>query len=102
MTKRRPVKLLSLLKRIKRASMERGKKTDLAKWLKASRQQVNTWLSAKGKKPGGEVTLLMLEWVEAEEDKQKGNRADAQTPARHKTRKAQSRHEKTNRVRKKR
>ncbi|HEV2438192.1 MAG TPA: helix-turn-helix transcriptional regulator [Verrucomicrobiae bacterium] len=58
--------LPKLIERLKRATAERGKKSDLAKWLGVHRQSVTDWLSGK-QEPGGEITLRMLRWVEQQE-----------------------------------
>ncbi|MDB6110907.1 MAG: hypothetical protein JWR69_2657 [Pedosphaera sp.] len=102
MTKRQPVKLLRFLERVNRAAKARGKKTELAGFLDASRQQVNAWLSG-AKMPGGEITLLMLEWVQAEEAKQQETPGGASNTTKgRKTRSPNPVHEKSKRIRKKR
>jgi hypothetical protein len=65
-TKRQLTKLAELLERVRRATKARGKKSELARWLGTEPQRVNDWLSGANA-PGGEVTLLLLEWVTAEE-----------------------------------
>lgn len=58
--------LPKLIERLKRATAERGKKSELAIWLGVHRQCVTDWLSGK-QEPGGEITLKMLRWVEQQE-----------------------------------
>ncbi len=62
-------KFPTLLARLKLATEERGNKTTLANYLEVPLVRVSQWLSGK-REPGGEVTLQMLQWVEAEEAKQ--------------------------------
>ena len=100
MTQRQLAKLAELLRRIEGATSQRGKKTELAKFLGVTPQGLNDWLSGR-REPGGEVTLLMLEWVSAEETKQPNKkRGSTDMPPRRKTRKAQTYEEKDKRVRK--
>jgi hypothetical protein len=87
------------LERVRKASLPRGKKKELGKFLRAPKQQVYAWLNGV-RAPGGEVALLMLEWVQAEEAKQTKNRGDATNTTTAKTRNPQSRYEKRKRVRK--
>ncbi|MFO1487848.1 MAG: helix-turn-helix transcriptional regulator [Verrucomicrobiota bacterium] len=58
--------LPSLLERLKRATQEAGKMSDLADFLNAPLASVSRWLSGK-REPGGEITLKMLRWVEQQE-----------------------------------
>jgi hypothetical protein len=92
--------LKALLARVNRAASVRGKKTELANFLGVPLARVSQWLSLS-RAPDGEVTLEMLEWVRAEEAKQKRNRGSAITPPRRKTRSTQSNYEKEKRVRRK-
>jgi transcriptional regulator with XRE-family HTH domain len=59
-------KLPNLMKRLEIATAQRGKKSELAKFLGVSLVQVSQWLSGN-REPGGETTLKMLHWVEAQE-----------------------------------
>jgi hypothetical protein len=77
--------LTKLYRRIKNATKAYGKKKALAGFLGVSSQQLSNWISEINE-PGGEATLLMLEWVTAEEAKQNKNRSSALTPLRRKTR----------------
>lgn len=52
-----------LIERLNRATQARGSKAELAAWLGVHRQMVTDWLSGK-QKPGGEITLQLLQWVE--------------------------------------
>jgi hypothetical protein len=63
-----PVKpiLPNLIERLKKATEPRGKKTELAEFLSAPLPRVSEWLRGD-KKPGGETTLQMLQWVEDQE-----------------------------------
>jgi predicted transcriptional regulator len=89
--------LKALLKRVNLATSARGKKKDLAKFLRVSRVSVSQWLSLS-RAPNGEVTLLMQEWVNAQE-KNKNALGDASNTAKSKTRSTQSKYEKEKRVR---
>lgn len=59
-------KLPSLLERLKKATAQRGIKSELAKFLGVSLVQVSQWLSGD-REPGGETTLRLLHWVEQQE-----------------------------------
>lgn len=59
-----------LRKRLKAATSQRGKKAELARYLKVPPPRVAEWLSGVYI-PGAETTLQMLEWVTAQEAKQK-------------------------------
>lgn len=64
--------LPTLLERLKKATAETGKKSELAEFLKRVKKanvplaSVSRWLSGE-REPGGEVALLMLKWVELQE-----------------------------------
>jgi hypothetical protein len=65
--------LPGLLARLRKATEEPGKKSELAKFLDAPLASVSRWLSLDPKvarEPGGEIALKMLHWVEAQERKQ--------------------------------
>jgi transcriptional regulator with XRE-family HTH domain len=68
--------LPSLLERLKRATAETGKKSELAEFLarvtgaNVPLASVSRWLSGE-REPGGEVALLLLKWVELQEGKAK-------------------------------
>lgn len=85
--------LKALLERVRRATEQRGKKTELANFLRVNPVQVSHWLSGF-RSPNGEVTLQMLIWVQAQEGKQKesGPRS-ARNTARTKTRSTSLSHE---------
>ena len=93
MTIRAGENLKALLARVNRATALRGKKTALAKFLGVSRQRVTNWLSLD-RAPNGEITLLMLKWVAAEEVKQKSAPGSAINTARGKARSTPSKYEK--------
>lgn len=61
--------------RLRRATEVRGQKAALARWLGVSMSSVSTWL-AGAKKPSGETTLRLLQWVEQQE-RQKNKSADS-------------------------
>jgi transcriptional regulator with XRE-family HTH domain len=61
--------LANLLKRLNRATAARGKKAELAAFLKVPRPCVTDWLSGK-REPGGETTLRLLYWVGEQEAQQ--------------------------------
>ena len=58
--------LPKLLERLKKASSEPGKKSELAKYLGVPLASVSRWLSGD-REPGGEITLKMFHWVEQQE-----------------------------------
>jgi len=60
----------ALLRRLGRATRLRGKQSELAKALKVPQSRVSEWLHGMGF-PTGESVLRLLEWVTAEEAKQK-------------------------------
>jgi hypothetical protein len=93
-TKRRPEKLSDLLKRVRCATEYRGKKSELARWLKTTPQRVTDWLSGT-RAPGGEVTLRLLEWVQEEEAKTTEALAVSLAPPEPKTQLRKSSYEKT-------
>lgn len=55
--------LKSLVADVNRLASKPGKKSELAKFLKAPPASVSRWLSGE-REPGGETTLKLLEWVE--------------------------------------
>jgi hypothetical protein len=59
-----------LLKRLKRATKQPGKKKELARFMSVQPPRVWEWIAGK-KEPGGKATLRLLKWVTAEEAKQK-------------------------------
>jgi len=61
--------LAQLLERLNQATVAKGRKAELAKHLKAPRPCVSDWLSGK-RKPSGETTLRLLQWVEQQERQQ--------------------------------
>ncbi len=71
--------LPKLIERLKRATDGYGRKAALAAWLGVHRQCVTDWLSGK-QEPGGETTLRLLHWVEAEERKKQSGPGSAATP----------------------
>lgn len=58
--------LPNLLDRLKKATQEHGKKSELASFLGVELVSVSKWLSG-AREPGGETTLKMLTWVEQQE-----------------------------------
>lgn len=80
----------TLIERLRSATKEHGRKTELAKWLGVPRQSVNGWL-AGDKEPSGETTLRLLHWVEQEERKPKQKSpGSGATPPEQKTRSTQN------------
>jgi transcriptional regulator with XRE-family HTH domain len=77
--------LESLLVTLNRLAKAPGKKTELADFLGAPLASVSRWLSGK-RDPGGETTLRLLEWVQAEEAKQTKSPAPGSTGTRRRTR----------------
>jgi len=57
-----------LLERLRKATAERGRKSELAAWLGVHPQCVTDWLTGR-KEPGGETTLRLLHWAELQERK---------------------------------
>ena len=76
-----PVKAIlpTLLERLRRATSERGQKTELATWLGVPRQSLNDWLSGR-KEPSGETTLRLQHWVEQAERQPKQPSPGATSP----------------------
>jgi transcriptional regulator with XRE-family HTH domain len=85
--------LRSLLDRLVYVTAAYGKKAALAQALGVPQSRVSEWLHGKGE-PSGEVTLLLLEWVTAEEAQQKENPGSVQPPPGRKAHSTQSKHEK--------
>jgi hypothetical protein len=69
------------MQRVKRATVPLGKKTELSRLLKVPLSQVSGWLSGV-RNPSGETTLQLLEWVAAEEAKQKSPGTASTAPER--------------------
>jgi transcriptional regulator with XRE-family HTH domain len=82
-SKSHPVNFPDLIRRLANLTSTRGRKVALAREYGVSRQAVDNWLSGKSK-PKSETLLRLLEWVQAEEAKQKSS-AGADTPAEPKT-----------------
>ena len=73
--------LAQLLDRLNQATAAKGRKAELAEYLKAPRPCVSDWLSGK-REPSGETTLRLLQWVEQQERQQnKGTGRDTPPPA---------------------
>jgi transcriptional regulator with XRE-family HTH domain len=85
--------LADLLVRLKRATAERGMKTELAHFLKVPLVSVSRWLSGE-REPGGETTLRMLAWVAAFEGQRKQGPGLAAARPEPKTQSGKSTHEK--------
>jgi hypothetical protein len=88
----------ALIVRLIRATSNRGKKADLARFLGVPISRVSEWLN-RTFAPGGEITLRLLEWVQAEEAQQQKTLGDVTSATKGKTRSTQSKHEKEKRVR---
>ena len=85
--------LPTLLERLRRATLDRGKKSVLAKYLGVSLASASQWLSG-AREPGGETTLRLLEWVQAEESNQQKSPGSATNTARAKAQLRKSSYEK--------
>jgi transcriptional regulator with XRE-family HTH domain len=59
--------LKGLLAKAAHLTEQVGKKTELAKFLNVAPETVSRYLSRSGMEPGGETTLKLLNWVEAQE-----------------------------------
>ena len=81
-----------LLIRLNAVAQPTGKKGELARFLGVSPSQLSPWLSGK-REPGGDVTLRLLAWVQAEEAKTKSP-ASVLAPAGPQTRFRESSNEK--------
>jgi len=91
--------LSKLLERLNAAVSERGKRSELAAFLNVPLAGVSQWLSGK-REPGGERTLQLLAWVQAEEAKTKENRGGADNTTTEEDPPTPIIHEKSKRVRK--
>jgi transcriptional regulator with XRE-family HTH domain len=89
--------MASLIERLKKVVDIPDGKESLARYVKTDHLRIERWLAGK-EEPSGEFTLHLLEWVKAEEAKQR-DRGSAITPPRRKTRSTQSAYEKEKRVR---
>jgi transcriptional regulator with XRE-family HTH domain len=90
-----------LRRRVIAAVDEPGAKAKLARYLGITRQAVSEWIRRDDRAPSAEYTLRLLEWVAAEEAKQKQSAERALTRPAQKTRVRKSKHEKPNSDRKK-
>jgi transcriptional regulator with XRE-family HTH domain len=87
-----------LLARLAQATKARGKKAALAKFLKIPASRISEWLHGSYE-PSGEITLRLLEWVQAGEAAQQKSPGDVTSAAKGKTRSTQSNYEKEKRIR---
>ena len=76
MTKKATPRLSRLLDRVERVC---ANKSALARFLGVSSSHIQKWVTARDYEPGGEVTLALLEWVEAAEDQQNESSGRAET-----------------------
>lgn len=83
--------LKDLLRRLALATVERGKKATLARFLDVAPARISEWIHG-AKEPSGEVTLRLLEWVAAEEAQQKNTPAGATNVVKGKTRSPKEHH----------
>jgi hypothetical protein len=83
----------ALRKRLVRATKARGKKAELADALRprVPLPRISEWLKCVA--PGAEVTLQLLAWVQAEEDKQQKSPGSVSAPPEPKTRKRKAHYE---------
>lgn len=89
-----------LRRRLKTATRKYGARAALARTFKVTPQAVAEWLSGASA-PTAETTLRLLEWVTAEEAKQKRSAAASHAATARSTRVRKSKHEKPNSDRKK-
>ena len=90
-----------LRERLSLATASKGARTALARSFRVTSAAVSQWLSGKAA-PKADTTLRLLQWVTAEEAKQKSAPALRSTRPAQKTRKRKSKHEKPRSDRKKR
>lgn len=90
MTKKPTPRLDKLFNRVLRVC---ANKSELARRLGVTSSHIQKWVTAREYEPGGEITLAMLEWVQAEEAKQQKSPGRAETRPEPKTRKRKSRNE---------
>jgi uncharacterized protein YjcR len=98
-TKKATPRVDSLLDRIEGVCIN---KAALARSLGVSPTHIKKWITQRKYEPGGEVTLAMLEWVQAEEGKAKRSPGRAATRPEPKTQLRRISHEKPKSGRKKR
>lgn len=77
-----------LIEDVKRLTNARGSRAALARALGVRPQRLNEWLSGKHV-PRGEISLLLRDWVRAEEPQKEGSEG-AETPSKPKTRQRKS------------
>jgi transcriptional regulator with XRE-family HTH domain len=77
--------LAALLRRLNKATAERGMKSQLARHLGVPLSNVSQWLSGE-REPSGETTLLLLHWVEQRERQQTKSPGSVVAPPGPKTR----------------
>ena len=86
--------MLKLRARLIKATVRRGQKAALAKWLKVPTSSISPWLAGR-KQPSGDTTLRLLQWVEQQERQQNQSPGSATTPPGRKTRLRKSSNEQT-------
>lgn len=86
-------KLDALLRRLKKATASFGKKASLARFLHVPKPRISEWINGVYA-PSAEVTLRLLEWVQAEEASQQKTPGSVNATTEGKTRSTQSRYEK--------
>ena len=92
--------LAHLLERLNQATAARGRKAELAKYLKVPRPCVSDWLSGK-REPSGGTALRLAQWVEKQE-RQQETLGSAGTTTKGKAQVHKSSYEKQTKVRKQR
>ncbi len=90
-TKKATPKLNRLFDRIEQVC---SNKSELARSLGVTSTHIQKWITAREYEPGGEITLRLLEWVQAEEAKQTKSPARVRSASGAKTRKRKSSYEK--------
>jgi hypothetical protein len=86
--------LRKLLSEVRELTAGHGQRAGLAKLLKVSSVEISQWLLLR-RAPNGEITLRLLDWVQAEKKKQQKALGSVSTTAKsHQTRSTHSRYEK--------
>jgi hypothetical protein len=79
-----------LIRRLRALTAQPGKRSELARFLGVPMPRISEWLSGVYE-PGGEVTLLLLKWVESQERIKQSGPGSVTSTARAQTRKKQIR-----------
>jgi transcriptional regulator with XRE-family HTH domain len=76
--------MLKLRARLIKATVRRGQKAALAKWLKVPMSSISPWFAGR-KQPSGETTLRLVQWVDQWEAQQKQSPGGVSPPPEPKT-----------------